>query len=84
MLNADDPRVAAMAGRTVARVVRYGLARTLTGPDDLRGSDVEVRADGIRLQAHFHGLAHPLWLPLVGAHHAYTAWPPRRWEYATG
>jgi UDP-N-acetylmuramoyl-tripeptide--D-alanyl-D-alanine ligase len=38
LLNADDPRVAAMAGRTSARVVTFG-----------RGHDAAVRAAGIRL-----------------------------------
>jgi UDP-N-acetylmuramoyl-tripeptide--D-alanyl-D-alanine ligase len=45
VLNADDPLVAAMAGRTVARVLRFGL-----------GSGAEVRAEGIGLDAD--GRAH--------------------------
>jgi UDP-N-acetylmuramoyl-tripeptide--D-alanyl-D-alanine ligase len=38
VLNADDPRVAAMAGRTVARVVTFG-----------QGAAAEVRAEGVEL-----------------------------------
>jgi UDP-N-acetylmuramoyl-tripeptide--D-alanyl-D-alanine ligase len=42
VLNADDPRVAAMAGRTVARVVGFGL-----GPGaEVRAEQVELDADG--------------------------------------
>ncbi len=37
VLNADDPRVDAMAGRTEARVVRYGTSR-----GDVRASDVSL------------------------------------------
>jgi len=46
VLNADDPLVAAMAGRTAARVLQFGL-----------GPGAEVRAEGIALdgdgRAHF-------------------------------
>jgi UDP-N-acetylmuramoyl-tripeptide--D-alanyl-D-alanine ligase len=40
VLNADDPLVAAMAGRTKARVLTFGLADTA----DVRGTDVELDA----------------------------------------
>jgi len=65
VLNADDPLVAAMAGRTVARVLRFGL-----------GPGAEVRAEGIGLdadgRAHFKlrtpgGLAEAS-LPVPGEH----------------
>lgn len=39
ILNADDPRVARMAGRTAARVVTYGLSEVA----DVRAIDVESR-----------------------------------------
>jgi UDP-N-acetylmuramoyl-tripeptide--D-alanyl-D-alanine ligase len=41
VLNADDPRVAAMAGRTAARVVTFGLGRA--------GHGADVSAAGVRL-----------------------------------
>ncbi len=66
VLNADDPLVAAMASRTVARVVRVGRA-----PDaDVRAEDVELDDLG---RARFRLVAPtgsaPVRLRLVGAHH---------------
>ncbi len=46
VLNADDPLVAAMAGRTRARVVRTGRAEASGGPPDVRAQDVTLDADG--------------------------------------
>ncbi len=65
VLNADDPRVAAMAGRTRARVVTTG-----------RGGDADVRAAGVTLddgvRARFTlaggGEEHPVALQVVGEH----------------
>ncbi len=65
VLNADDPRVAAMAGRTRARVVSTG-----------RGGDADVRATGVTLddgaRARFTlvagGEEHPVALQVVGQH----------------
>ncbi|SFO28676.1 UDP-N-acetylmuramoyl-tripeptide--D-alanyl-D-alanine ligase [Geodermatophilus obscurus] len=65
VLNADDPRVAAMAGRTRARVVTTG-----------RGGDADVRATGVTLddgaRARFtlvaSGEEHPVVLQVVGEH----------------
>jgi UDP-N-acetylmuramoyl-tripeptide--D-alanyl-D-alanine ligase len=65
VLNADDPRVAAMAGRTRARVVSTG-----------RGGDADVRATGVTLddgaRARFTlvagGEEHPVALQVVGGH----------------
>lgn len=70
VLNADDPRVAAMAARTAARVVRFG-----------ESADADVRADGIELDdlgrprftLHAAGTAVPVQLRLVGAHHVSNA-----------
>jgi UDP-N-acetylmuramoyl-tripeptide--D-alanyl-D-alanine ligase len=42
LLNADDPRVAAMAGQTPARVVTFGRARSA----DLRAEDVRLDGHG--------------------------------------
>ena len=66
VLNADDPLVCAMAGRTRARVVRTGQAAT-----------ADVRAEGVRLDGRgrpsyllvARGERHPVTLGLVGAHH---------------
>lgn len=70
VLNADDPRVAAMAGRTAARVVTFG-----------RGADAHVRAEDVSLDAYGragfrlltpHGTA-PLQLNVIGEHQVYNA-----------
>ena len=70
VLNADDPRVAAMAERTTARVLRWG-----TGPDtDVRLLDVRLDADGrpaLRLRHRDEEVA--VQLALVGAHQAANA-----------
>jgi UDP-N-acetylmuramoyl-tripeptide--D-alanyl-D-alanine ligase len=70
VLNADDPRVAAMAGRTAARVVTFG-----------RSDGADVRAAGVRtdgqgraaftLQAG--GASAPVALRLHGEHHVTNA-----------
>jgi len=67
VLNADDPRVVAMAARTAARVVTFGV----------RDTSAAVRAEDIRLddlgRASFrllmHDVAAPVTLRLHGAHH---------------
>jgi UDP-N-acetylmuramoyl-tripeptide--D-alanyl-D-alanine ligase len=70
ILNADDPRVAAMAGRTHARVFTYGQAAGA----DLRADAIEsFGLDGIAFTAHHAGVSVPLRLPLIGRHHVYTA-----------
>ena len=69
VLNADDPRVRAMAARTKARVVTFGEA----GDADVRAEDVRVGPDG---RASFTLLyrdaegphRHPVALRLVGEH----------------
>jgi UDP-N-acetylmuramoyl-tripeptide--D-alanyl-D-alanine ligase len=66
VLNADDPLVAAMAGVTAARVVRFGLAE-----------DADVRAAHVTLddlgrptfELRAAGTAADVTLPLHGAHH---------------
>lgn len=70
ILNADDPRVAAMAERTHARVFTYGQAPTA----DLRADNlVSFGLDGIGFDAHHAGATLPLRLPLIGRHSLYTA-----------
>ncbi len=66
ILNVDDARVAAMADRTQARVVRYGLH-----------PDAEVRADsiaslgieGTRFRVIYQDEARWVHIPLAGEHH---------------
>jgi UDP-N-acetylmuramoyl-tripeptide--D-alanyl-D-alanine ligase len=70
ILNADDPRVAAMAARTQAEVITYGFA-----------PEADVRADaytsfglaGIAFDVHHAGSTVSLRLPLIGRHTIYTA-----------
>ncbi len=70
VLNADDPRVRAMALRTSARVVLVGV-----------GQDAEVRAEDVRLLAGAHAAftlvtpegSAPVDLGYVGAHHVANA-----------
>ncbi|MPQ97720.1 UDP-N-acetylmuramoyl-tripeptide--D-alanyl-D-alanine ligase [Modestobacter sp. I12A-02628] len=65
VLNADDPRVRAMATRTRARVLSTGLA-----PDaEVRAEDVELdeRARG-RFTLVTAGERHPVELQVIGAH----------------
>lgn len=70
ILNADDPRVAAMAGRTRARVFTYGLSADA----DLRADNIEsFGLGGIAFDAHHAGATVPLRLPLIGRHSVYTA-----------
>ncbi len=65
VLNADDPKVAAMASRTTARVVSFGQA-----------PDAEVRAEGVQLDERGRATYRlvtpegevPVRLPLSGAH----------------
>lgn len=68
VLNADDPRVAAMAPAAEERgleIVRFGQSAT----SDVRASDVEVAADGTRATVHVDGRSLPLRLQVIGAHH---------------
>ncbi|HEX2075423.1 MAG TPA: UDP-N-acetylmuramoyl-tripeptide--D-alanyl-D-alanine ligase [Geodermatophilus sp.] len=65
VLNADDPRVLGMAGRTRARVLTTGL-----GADaDVRGSDVVLDEAGrARFTLTAAGESHPVALQVVGQH----------------
>ncbi len=70
VLNADDPRVAAMATRTSAVVLTFG-----------RADGAEVRLSRVGLDGHGHtsltlewrGLSHDITLGYVGEHHAMNA-----------
>lgn len=70
ILNYDDERVRAMAGRTRARVLFYGLDPRA----DLYADEVASHGlDGISFRAHYQGDALPLRLPMLGRHSVYTA-----------
>lgn len=65
VLNADDPMVTAMAGRTAARVRRFGRSEEA----DVRAADVTV--DGVArasFRLHIGGASAPVTLRLSGAH----------------
>jgi UDP-N-acetylmuramoyl-tripeptide--D-alanyl-D-alanine ligase len=65
VLNADDPQVAAMAERTVAGVVRFGLGP----PADVRAGGVELDAEGrARFLLHTPAGSAPAVLPAPGEH----------------
>jgi len=65
VLNADDPRVRAMAARTGARVLLTGTAEDA----DVRATDVALDDDArASFTLHAAGEAHPVQLQVVGAH----------------
>ncbi|GAB3695881.1 UDP-N-acetylmuramoyl-tripeptide--D-alanyl-D-alanine ligase [Nocardiopsis oceani] len=65
VLNADDPRVRAMASRTEARVVLYGTAEEA----QVRATDVHLEADGApSFTLNLRGRTARVRLGLVGAH----------------
>lgn len=70
ILNADDPLVMTMAGRTQARVFTYGLA-----PDaDLWADEIESQGlEGIRFRFHYQGELLHVRVPLLGRHSVHTA-----------
>ena len=63
VLNADDPRVAAMAARTAARVLTFG-ARA-----EVRAEDLTLDAGRARFRLVTPAGSAPVALRLVGAHH---------------
>jgi UDP-N-acetylmuramoyl-tripeptide--D-alanyl-D-alanine ligase len=64
VLNADDPQVAAMAARTVARVVTFGLAA-----GEVRAAGVELDGDGrARFMLRTPAGTAPVVLPAPGEH----------------
>ncbi len=76
VLNADDPRVAAMASRTAARVVTFGCGSASTADRNTGDRTVDVAAEDVVLdggRARFTLLTAagraPVALRLVGAHH---------------
>ncbi len=69
VLNLDDPRVAAMAGRTAARAVFYGAAPGA----DYRMEDVRLTRGGTEFVLVAGDRRVPARLPWLGAHYARTA-----------
>lgn len=69
VLNRDDPRVAAMAEQTQARVRWFGQH-----PDaEVRASNIEVAADGTRFVLHVNGQSLPVRFAVLGEHHVANA-----------
>ena len=67
VLNGDDPRVAEMAGRTAARVLRFGL-----GPEaDVRALDLESDGHGLCFRVQAWGENALVRSRLLGRHNVY-------------
>jgi UDP-N-acetylmuramoyl-tripeptide--D-alanyl-D-alanine ligase len=71
VLNADDPRVAAMAPIAAESEVAVRWFGRSAG--DVRATDVEVGADGTHAQIVVDGAAMPLHLQVLGEHHVMNA-----------
>ncbi len=71
VLNADDPRVAAMAPIAAESQVAVRWFGRSSG--DVRATDVEVGADGTHAQIVVDGTASPLHLQVLGEHHVMNA-----------
>lgn len=70
VLNGDDPSVAAMASRTRARVLLYGVSEQC----DVRATDVRSRGlDGISFRITHDEASVDVETPLPGRHHVYPA-----------
>ena len=70
VLNADDPRVAAMAAYTQARVVTFGLGEDAR----VRASDVQsFGLEGLAFRLHCGSEAVPVRLPVPGRHNVANA-----------
>ena len=72
VLNADDPRVAAMAPIAAEQGVSVRWFGRGTGAD-IRADDVEVAADGTRCAVTADGATAPLHLRVLGEHHVMNA-----------
>jgi UDP-N-acetylmuramoyl-tripeptide--D-alanyl-D-alanine ligase len=69
VLNADDSRVAEMAGMTAARVVWFGLAADAA----VRAENVRATASGTRFTLVSDGPSHEVALRILGEHHVSNA-----------
>lgn len=70
ILNADDPLVAAMSGKTKAQVFTYGLT---PGCDLWADEIVSEGLDGIRFRFHYQDDVLHVRVPLLGRHSVHTA-----------
>jgi UDP-N-acetylmuramoyl-tripeptide--D-alanyl-D-alanine ligase len=65
VLNGDDPRVRAMAAKTPARVVTYGLGRA----NHVRADEVQTEGlAGTSFRLHLDGETYHVKVPLIGSH----------------
>ncbi|MBK9942216.1 MAG: alanine racemase [Kouleothrix sp.] len=62
ILNGDDRLVAAMRGRTGARVLTFGFDRS----NDLAASPIDLALAGTRFQLHWRMQTIEAWVPLLG------------------
>ncbi len=69
ILNRDDPRVAAMAAQTAARIVWFGQVQDA----DVRADDIVATAAGTAFTLVADGIAHPVHLRILGEHHVSNA-----------
>ncbi|MBN9606747.1 MAG: UDP-N-acetylmuramoyl-tripeptide--D-alanyl-D-alanine ligase [Actinomycetales bacterium] len=69
VLNADDPRVMAMASMTRARVVTFGAAAGA----DLRAVDIATDLEGTRFTLLVDGGRYPVRMRILGEHHVANA-----------
>jgi alanine racemase len=72
VLNADDPRVLAMAGRTQARVITFGVCDN-GARADICATDIIVTRDGLRFDVHTPAGRTHVHFPLLGRHQVYAA-----------
>ena len=73
VLNADDPRVASMAGITLARVRWFGDAAVAHGSDGLRAEDVHSTRTGTRFTLVCGEGRAEISLRILGEHHVHNA-----------
>jgi UDP-N-acetylmuramoyl-tripeptide--D-alanyl-D-alanine ligase len=69
VLNADDSRVAAMAGRTAASIRWFGLSDRA----DVRADDIRATATGTAFTLHADGESREVRLKILGEHHVMNA-----------
>lgn len=81
VLNADDPLVAAMAQRTLARVITFGVEAK--GPD-LRASDLILSLDGTSFSVSWQGRQQRVRVGLLGTPGVYVALAALSAALATG
>ncbi len=71
VLNADDPRVLAMAARTSARVVTFGACHK--SDSDICATDILAAREGVSFTARTPAGSRKVNIPLLGRHQVYAA-----------